>query len=385
MHLGAEFLVVFYLFRKCFVEYVFLHKNHKVDTTKRISAFAKLGECLRHSAKGETAPADLNSEQSKAYESLQDLIPGLARQNAWFTEKNVLHMILALGQSLQEEEIINWLNNYPQLQSKKSEPRTIAVIMAGNVPAVGFHDFCSVLISGHKLLAKLSSDDDQLIPAIAHLLVAIEPGFKNHITFTTDKLSAFDAVIATGSNNSSRYFDYYFSKYPHIIRKNRNGVALLSGNESKAELSHLAEDIFMYFGLGCRNISKIYLPANYTISDLLDVLSEHVYLNENSKYFNNYEYNKAIFLVNGRPHFDAGNLLLVEDASLASPVSTLHFEYYTDPKELSKGIEAQQDEIQCVVGDSALYTGAIPFGKSQQPALTDYADGVDTLNFLLAL
>ena len=257
--------------------------------------------------------------------------------------------------------------------------------MAGNIPAVGFHDFLSVLITENKLLAKLSTDDDKLIPAISELLISIEPEFKPNIKFTTAPLKSFDAVIATGSNNTSRYFDYYFSAYPHIIRKNRNGIAVISGNESEIELDGLASDIFNYYGLGCRNVSKVFVPENYDFSRLLEVLGKRENVIENHKYFNNYEYNKAIFLVNGRKHFDAGNILLVEDTTIASPISVLNYEFYNNIGEAKKIIEMDADKIQCIVTNNEAFPDRILFGKSQQPELWDYADGVDTVEFLLNL
>lgn len=257
--------------------------------------------------------------------------------------------------------------------------------MAGNIPAVGFHDFLSVLMSGHKLIARLSSDDDKLLPAIADILVAIEPEFEELITFEGGKLNGFDAVIATGSDNTARYFEYYFGKYPHVIRKNRNGVAVLNGDESKEDLNCLADDIFLYFGLGCRNVSRIFVPLKYDFQKLLSVIEKRNGILENSKYFNNYEYNKAIYLINKTGHFDSANLLLVQNEQIASPVSVLNYEYYSDLHLLEKTLEAREMEIQCVVSNEGRLKKVIPFGSTQQPKLWDYADGVDTMRFLLKL
>jgi hypothetical protein len=255
--------------------------------------------------------------------------------------------------------------------------------MAGNIPAVGFHDFLSVLITGNKLMAKLSADDDQLMPAISDLLISIEPGFESQVQFTSDTLSNFDAVIATGSNNTSRYFEYYFSKYPHIIRKNRNGVAIISGDELASDLHFLTSDILDYYGLGCRNVSKLYVPDNYDFNKLLEVVSKRKEANDNHKYFNNYEYNKAIFLVNGSEHLDSGNLLIKEDTEIPSPISVLHYEYYKDMDQLKKAINANTEKIQCVVTNIDDFANSVAFGRSQLPDLWDYADGIDTIRFLL--
>jgi hypothetical protein len=257
--------------------------------------------------------------------------------------------------------------------------------MAGNVPLVGFHDLLCVLISGNKLLAKLSSDDNKMLPAIVDLLVQINPGFKDLVKVTDGKMEKFDAVIATGSNNTSRYFDYYFGKYPNIIRKNRNGVAVLTGTESQVELEGLADDIFLYYGLGCRNVSKLYLPKDYDLIKLMQVLEFRKSISENHKYFNNYEYNKAIYLVNGTNHFDAGNLILTENESIASPVSVVFYEFYEDLEKLKNSLSLISDKIQCIVSKETFGKNTVQFGKSQEPALWDYADGVDTMEFLLSL
>ncbi|RLD39860.1 MAG: acyl-CoA reductase, partial [Bacteroidetes bacterium] len=215
--------------------------------------------------------------------------------------------------------------------------------------------------------------------------IAIEAGFTGKIEFTSNQIKSFDAVIATGSDNSSRYFGYYFGKYPNIIRKNRNGVAIIKGDETDQDLEALADDIFQYYGLGCRNVSKIFVPNDYDFNPLLDILSEQKTIIENNKYFNNYEYNKAIFLVNSREHFDAGTVLLVEEEKIASPVSVLNFEYYKEENVLRNHLILDADKIQCVVSNSDSIPDKVAFGKSQQPELWDYADGVDTVEFLLGL
>jgi hypothetical protein len=257
--------------------------------------------------------------------------------------------------------------------------------MAGNIPMVGFHDFLTVLIAGDYLKAKLSSDDPKLIPAIAGLLGQIQPEFAERIDFVENQLSGFDAIIATGSNNTARYFDYYFGKYPNIIRKNRNGVAVLTGEESDEDLSALADDIFLYYGLGCRNVSKLFAPENYDFKELLHTLEKRTDITEHHKYFNNYEYNKSIFLLNNTSHLDSGNVLLVEKDAFASPVSVLNFSTYNSFDALNKFLFESKNEVQCIVSVSDKVAGSIPPGTSQSPELWDYADGIDTVRFLLEI
>jgi hypothetical protein len=268
-----------------------------------------------------------------------------------------------------------WLEPY---KFDKPEQKTVAIIMAGNIPLVGFHDFVSVLISGHKVLVKQSSNDKQLLPVIAGFLMNIAPEFEERIRFTEDKLTNFDAVIATGSNNTARYFEYYFSGKPNIIRKNRNSVAILTGNESKEELEALSEDVFRYFGLGCRNVSKLYVPENYNFDAFFKAMYPWNTLLNSAKYSNNYDYNKAVYLMSEFKLLENGFLILKEDESFGSPIATLFYEKFEDEKELQEKLEQNKENLQCVVGTNA----EIDFGQTQQPKLWDYADGVDTLKFL---
>ena len=352
---------------------------------KRIKAFEELGLILRE-IDNDNFPDRINNEEvKKKVLKLKKLTENVINYNGWFTFPMVVNAIKSLGESLDKQKLNQWISKYYQELSENKSPKTVAVIMAGNVPAVGFHDFLSVLISGNKILAKLSSDDDKLLPAIADILISLEPEFDEHITLTTEIIKGFDAVIATGSNNSARYFEYYFSKYPGIIRKNRNGVAVLTGEETEKELENLADDIFLYYGLGCRNISKLYVPENYDFTKLFDILAGRKDVIENHKYFNNYEYNKAIFLVNKQEHYDTGNLLLTENAGFASPVSVLYYSYYKDKNALRNELMVNSENIQCIVSSAGFLTDKVPFGKSQSPELWDYADGVDTMKFLLSL
>jgi hypothetical protein len=339
-----------------------------MELTERIKTFSALGEYLRSA---------LNVNSGKHFERLNLLIVNQYLHNPWFTPENVRTAVRSIAEELTEENLVKWTSNYPQIKDE-IKPILVAVIMAGNIPLVGFHDFISVLISGNNILAKTSSKDSDLIIYIADILCGINPGFRKRIEFTAGTLNGFDAVIATGSNNSSRYFEYYFGKYPNIIRKNRNSIAILEGDESAAELEALGTDIFSYFGLGCRNVSKIYIPENYDITSLAKRWESYSGCINNQKYANNYDFNKAVFLVNKETFYDTGFLLMKEDSNFASPVSVLHYEKYKSQNVVKHQTELLEEEIQCIVSRKN-----IPFGKAQTPHLWEYADGIDTIEFLL--
>jgi hypothetical protein len=305
--------------------------------------------------------------------------------NPWFIPGFVRYSFSAWAEALQESKVRHWITKYGHHKGKSKKPLTVGLIMAGNIPLVGLHDLLCVYASGHNALIRLSSTDNILIPAVLGLLGAIDPGIKDRFRIVDSPLKNFDAVIATGSNNASRYFDYYFGKYPSIIRKNRNGIAVLTGNESDNELSSLADDIFMYYGLGCRSVSKIYLPEGYKVEKLFPYFSGYGFLANLHKYRNNYDYQKSILLINQVRHLDNGFLLVKQDASLISPVSVLNTEVYQSVGSLKAGLDLLKDQVQCTVSDCGDLDNVIPFGKSQFPEAWDYADGVDTLEFLLNL
>jgi hypothetical protein len=283
----------------------------------------------------------------------------------------------AIAEKLTEENLVKWTSSYPLLEHSV-EPMTVAVIMAGNIPLVGFHDFLSVLISGNKIIAKTSSKDSDLITYISKILCEINPGFSERIRLTGGTLSGFEAVIATGSDNSSRYFEYYFGKFPNIIRKNRNSISVIDGQETDTELEFLGTDIFSYFGLGCRSVSKIYIPEGYDLSHMVSRWNRYSELMGHEKYAHNYDFSKAVYLVNKERFTDTGFLLLKENQGLSSPVAVLYYEYYSTSEEFKIAAKEQKEKIQCIVGRNY-----IPFGKAQLPDLWDYADGTDTLEFLL--
>jgi len=336
---------------------------------QRINAFQNLGAFL----------ASITS--AKEDQHLQEIVAKASIYNSWFTEKNVLFALNSWSEALSEENITKWLSGYT---ISDTEPKTVAIIMAGNIPLVGFHDFISVLITGNNVLAKLSSNDTQLLPFLAEYLTEIEPEFKNRIHFTEEKLTNFDAVIATGSNNTARYFDYYFGKYPNIIRKNRNSVAVLTGEETSEQLKALANDIFMYFGLGCRNVSKIFLPKNYNFDPFFNAMFSWKHIINNNKYINNYDYNKAVYLMSTIDLLDNEFMLLKEDTGYSSPISVVFYEYYNSLEQLNDHLSENKEHIQAIVSEAGVLN-EIPFGKSQTPQLWEYADGIDTIAFLVNL
>lgn len=312
---------------------------------------------------------------------LKEQIEMAVHYNGWFTKENVLFSLEEWSKALSEANLDRWLKPY---NFNQTETKTVGIVMAGNIPLVGFHDLISVLISGHKVLIKQSSNDQKLLPILADYLMAIEPEYKELIEFTDGRFGNFDAVIATGSNNTARYFEYYFSKRPSIIRRNRNSVAILTGNESTSELQALGDDIFRYFGLGCRNVSKLYLPEGYNFDSFFKVMFPWADLMNNAKYANNYDYNKAVYLMSEFKLLDNGFLILKEDQNFGSPIGTLFYETYSDVNSLKLTLEENKDNLQCIVS-KGFFKEEIVFGQTQHPQLWDYADDVDTLKFLQQL
>lgn len=326
-----------------------------------IEGFKKFGNYLQHSD-----------------EKLENAKYSACASNSWFTKEEVDKAIRSLANMFNNNDLEKWFEQI----NITSTPRKVGLILAGNIPMVGFHDVICVLATGNIAQIKMSSSDNKLLPFVLQQLCEYLPLFKERIIFT-DKLQDFDAVIATGSNNSSRYFEYYFGKVPHIIRKNRNSVAILTGDETHEEIINLGNDIFDYFGMGCRNVSKIYLPKNYDVKNLFEPLEKFKSIIDHHKYHNNYDYNKSIYLVNQAAHYDNGFILLKEDESLNSPLAVLHFEYYDDLGSLNQELNAKIAQIQCLVGNVELSNLQVfPFGESQNPRLWDYADNVNAVEFL---
>lgn len=328
---------------------------------------------------------DEDLPQNEPYFSrLTEKIEAAVHHNGWFTKENVLFSMEQWAKALSGENLQNWLSKY---DFENVTSKTVGVIMAGNIPLVGFHDFIAVLVSGHKVLVKQSSNDKLLLPVLADYLKALAPEWEENIELLPDskdgasKMTNFDAVIATGSNNTARYFEYYFAGKPSIIRKNRNSVAVLTGNETSKELSALAEDIFRYYGLGCRNVSKLYVPKDYDFNAFFEAIYHWNPIINQAKYANNYDYNKAVYLMSLYKLLENGFLILKEDNSFSSPIATLFYERYNDLEKLKEELSARREEIQCVVGNNILEE-EVSFGETQHPQLWDYADNVDTLEFL---
>jgi len=335
-----------------------------VTREERIDAFAALGDFL-----------------SGDSPELSGALRSATVQNPWYTEENTRKQLKAIAGNLAADKLHAWLAPYPD----RNSDRSVGLVLAGNVPLVGFHDVLAVLLSGFRAQAKVSADDAGLTTFLLNVLQNIEPKFAKKI-HCVDKLRDFDLVIATGSDNSSRYFEYYFGHKPHLIRRNRNSVAVLDGSEDRTALEALGEDIFAYFGMGCRSVSKLYFPKNYNLTVLFEALERYRSVRDHHKYANNYDYNKSVYLINGDRHFDNGFLLLKEDSRMASPLATVFYEDYENVAEIAQRLNAQSDKIQCLVSQSGIQT-AVPtfsFGESQCPALSDYADGVNTLDFLFS-
>lgn len=315
-------------------------------------------------------------------EQFNDIFDKAEQQNSWFTRANVTFAFKSWSEALSENNVQQWLSQYQLPQT--TSPKKILIIMAGNLPLVGFHDLLCVLVAGHKAIVKLSSDDGVLLPYLIKQMKAFAPEWAEAVAFTDDKVTEYDAVIATGSDNTARYFEYYFGKKPHIIRKNRHSVAVLTGEETPEELQDLGKDIFLYYGLGCRSVSKLFVPQGYDFDLLFQAIYPYKDIIEEQKYANNYDYNKAVYLMSLYKLLENGFLLLKEDEHYGSPIATLFYEYYTNKEALKKKLATDREKIQCIVGHNFI-DGEIPFGQTQTPKLWDYADGVNTLTFLLNL
>lgn len=304
------------------------------------------------------------------------------RENSWFTPAFCRYALDAIATMLAPEALDSYQSRYQDDAPSEDPRRTVAVISAGNIPLAAFHDFFCILASGNDYQGKLSSQDKRLLPVLAQELVRIEPRFAERISFV-EKVADFDAVIATGSNNSARYFDYYFSKYPHILRKNRNSVAVLNGGENEEELRRLADDIYLYFGLGCRSVSKLFVPEGYDFVPFLRILTQQSQpISQHHQFNNNLEYQKAVHLMNKLFYMDAGTFLLTENQNYASPIGMVYYEYYNDIEKVNRRLEEDAEQLQCIVSRDPRITHAEPFGSAQSPTLSDYPDGIDTLRFL---
>ena len=342
------------------------------------SSFVELGNFLRQFSEEGNVKAASVLQNDLFFDDFASLIVLSQSHNGWFTPEQVKFSVQSWAKALTVDNLNQWLSNY---DFSKIEPKKVGLILAGNIPLVGFHDFLSVLISGHDVLVKTSSNDQHLLKFLAKYLIAIQPELNSKITFVEGKLEGFDAVIATGSNNTARYFEYYFKDKPSIIRKNRNSVAVLDGTETFEDLVGLGEDIFRYFGLGCRNVSKLFVPKGYNFDNFFKAMYEYRDVIHYEKYANNYDYNKAVFLMSNFQLLDNEFLTIKEDVSYASPISSVFYEFYENLEEIATRLNADAEQIQCVVSKN-LIPNSVAFGQTQQPKLWDYADNVDTLAFL---
>lgn len=333
-----------------------------MEVSQRIAAFGQLGDVVRQ--------LGLNEHKALA-EKAQN-------ENAWFTEGSVALSLKGIEVLLDKDRLASWASAY---SFSEGAPKVVGVAMAGNLPAVGFHDFLCVLISGHQLKAKPSSQDSVLIKFLGQKLQEISPELGACISFE-DTLKNVDAMIATGSDNTARYFEYYFRNIPHIIRKNRASCAVLVGEEPAEELHLLGKDVFSYFGLGCRNVSKVFVPEEFDVTRLLDSWASYAAIGNHHKYANNYDYQKSILLVNQAPFLDSGFLILRKSTELVSPIATLFYETYQNQQELKEKLQAQREKLQVIVSAKGWFEGSVPFGEAQFPKVNDYADDIDTLEFL---
>ncbi|MGB2197355.1 MAG: acyl-CoA reductase [Flavobacteriaceae bacterium] len=352
--------------------------NHKKNI---ISALVELGVFLSQFSSKDYKKSNDARHNDLFFDGFKHQLKLAQEHNGWFTTENLCFALNQWSVLLQKEHLEKWLASYsiPTITSKN-----IAIIMAGNIPLVGFHDFLSALVCGHKITIKQSSNDKHLLPFLAFYLIHIEPSIKGTIEFTEQRLEDFDAVIATGSDNTARYFEYYFKNKPSIIRKNRNSVAVLTGRETPEDLEALTEDIFRYYGLGCRSVSKLFVPNDYDFDAFFNAVYEWHPIMNGAKYANNYDYNKAVYLMSEFDLLENGFLMLKEDQHYASPIATLFYEFYDDIKNLKSKIQKDSELIQCVVSRDFM-PNEVNFGTTQLPKLSDYADQKDTVDFLLKI
>ena len=347
-------------------------KSHPLHIDDRLDLLAELGQYL----------------QTTPDESLQEVIRKSYLDNRWFTEANTRNALQSIaGAFLDRERLREWSGAYPVATAPHPE-KTIGLVMAGNIPLVGFHDWLCVFVSGHRAKVRLSEKDKHLLPFLVKILGdwTFESWEYTEFLSENDLLKGFDAVIATGSNNTARYFEQYFGKYPHIIRRNRNGVGVLDGSETVADLLALGRDVFTYFGLGCRNVSKLYVPRGYDFTPLLETFQEFSDIIHHDKYKNNFDYNLTLIILNQMPYQNNGCLLLREDPALEARIASVHYEVYDSPEHLETLLENQRSGIQCLVGHRPIPGWTVlPFGKTQEPGLFDYPDGVDVMHFLTNL
>jgi hypothetical protein len=348
-----------------------------------INTFTRLGEFLAQFPEAsKSSSPELKKLNASYFDEFSSILETEHIYNPWFTPESIKRAFQGISRMLKKEVLFKWFMENELTGEPREEGKTVGLVLAGNIPLVGFHDILCVLAAGHKVLAKPSSKDDRLVRKVAELLGAIDPLWDPRIEFSSDKLAGMDAVIATGSDNSARYFEYYFRHIPHIIRKNRNGIAVLTGEESEKDLEGIGEDIFTFFGMGCRNVTKIFIPQNYDLKILLGVLDSYHPLGQHNKYSNNVDYYRTIYLMNQVPLLDNEVLLLKEDPAIASPVGVVFYERYSEIRWVLDQLRDHSEEIQCVISMHPDIKDALLPGTTQDPMPWDYADGVDTIRFL---
>ena len=356
-----------------------LSAHRSIDLKDRTSAFVQLGRVFALFGSNAQWPGHACGLNEAEYLQFDRIIAGAHHLNGWFTAAEVRHALLGLAHLLEPERMDPWLAAYPKLGEDRS-PRTVGLILAGNVPLVGFHDLLCTLLSGHQARVKCSSQDAGLTAGVVDLLQRFSPELHARVVLVDGRLGTVDAVVATGSNNTARYFEHYFAHVPRIVRKSRVSAAVLDGSETAAELAALGEDVFRYFGLGCRNVSKLFIPREFDLDRVFRALFPWKDIVLHGKYANNYDYYRALWLLDREPFLENGFLIVKETPALASPVSVLYVERYDGPTELNERLRTEAASIQCIVGH-----GYVPFGTAQKPGPEEYADGVDTLAFLLEL
>ena len=344
-----------------------------MEKSRIINAFVVLGTILNELGENNAYSAKVSSLTEEEYAEVNEVVAREFHHNGWFTEDSIRQAFREISTWLTPEKLTDWTNNY----APNDHMKQIAVIMAGNIPLVGFHDFLCVLLSGHQVICKQSSEDARLLPALVKLLLLFEPDLEERIRFSDRKLVDYDAVIATGSNNSMLHFEQYFSHVPHLFRGHRTSVAVLTGDESKEELNALGVDCLTYFGRGCRNVTHLLFPEGFDLNRFFEAIVNLSDVVNNKKYGNNYDYNKAVHLMSLSKFLDNNFLLMKESDQLFSPLSMLHYQYYQRLEEVNSFLDAHRSQIQCIVGQEF-----IPFGQAQCPSLMDYPDGMDTMEFL---
>lgn len=331
------------------------------------------------------ALVELSKVLNKDNEELAANVLQSKLHNQWFTAENSWKSIEAIKIHFLDESIMNnWVSKYQIKEG--SELKKVGLVLAGNIPLVGWHDIMCCFVAGHKTLIKLSDKDKFLAPFFIQKLAEIDSRTSQYFEMI-ERLKDFDAIIATGSNNTSKYFEHYFGKYPHIIRANRNSLAVLTGNETDEEIEKLGADIFEYFGLGCRNVSMCLVPRDLNWERYLNIWHDGYKLYaQHNKYKNNFDHNVSLFILNKTKYMISGSLIVKEDPSIASRISSLHYQYYDTQEQLTSYIKENKDLIQCVVSsDDIAKVDTFRFGQAQQPKIDDYADGVDTMKFLTSI